>query len=57
MPAVSDRITCPYTGKRGKVVFVSPVNERIYVEYDRELPFVTYPKSAFKVTDDLFGDL
>lgn len=40
---VKDRVRCPSTGKAGRVVFISPVNNRIYVEYDRSLPFITYP--------------
>lgn len=58
MMKVSDRITCPGTGKRGKVVFISPVNKRIYVEFDRALPWVTYaPEQLVQRGGDLFGAL
>lgn len=55
MPRVSDRVTCPYTGKRGKVVFISPINHQVYVEFDRRLPFYTYPPWTW--ANDLFASL
>lgn len=49
------RVTDPKTGETGKVVFISPINHLIYVEFDRKLPFVMYRPGAFG--GDLFAPL
>lgn len=55
---VGNRVTCPVTGKTGKLVFISPVNGRYYVEFDRKIPFVTYPPGMLlQRGGDLFGPL
>lgn len=51
------RVTCPGTGKIGKVVFISPVNKRVYVEFDRSFPWITYRAEQLRIGGDLFAPL
>jgi hypothetical protein len=55
---VGQRVTDPQTGKLGKVVFISPVTKRVYVEFGRTSEsWVTYSVEQLSARGDLFGPL
>lgn len=53
---IGKRLKAP-DGRTGKLVFISPVNGRYYLEFNRTLPWITFSHSQLFSRHDLFAPI
>lgn len=56
MSMIGKRLTAP-DGRVGKLVFISPVNGRYYLEFDRSFPWITFTRDQLFRSGDLFAPI